>query len=108
MATTPQDHKTKAKPFTFTGKDGKVYKLPLASKGAPEISGRAMRDAVMDAEMGEMKLGFALLEACGAAPEAVDALYDMRSAEMLEVIGAWLQHGDGDGASLGKSSSSST
>lgn len=99
----PQDHKTKAKPFTFTGADGETHTLPLASEGAGKVSGRAMRDAVMGGDLGEMKLGFSLLEACGADQAAVDALYDLSSTDMLDVLGKWMAHGDGDGASVPQS-----
>lgn len=108
-ARTPQDRRPKKKTTTkakltkyeFTI-DGETYTLPLATKGAEKLSGRVMRDAFMDDD-GEMKLGFALLEACGAAQAVVDMIYDLPAPECLKVIAGWMRFGDGDGASLPQS-----
>lgn len=108
MPTTPQDHKTKAKPFTFTGKDGKTYKLPLIAVGKGKLSGRDLRDATLGGEQGQLAYAFKILEAAEPAEAVLTALYDLPQDEMLDVLVAWGDHGDGDGASLGKSSSSST
>lgn len=103
MPTTPQDRKPKkATKFTFTV-GSKTYTLPLASKGADKVPGRVMRDALMGGDEGEMKLGFALLEACGADPKVVDVLYDLPMPRCLKILGDWLKLGDGDGASLPQS-----
>jgi hypothetical protein len=99
----PADHKAKPTPYKFEGADGKTYSLPFASKGREKITGRDMRDALMDGDAGKMKLGFLLLEACGAKVDAVDAIYDRPNNETIEILGEWMTHGDGDGASLGKS-----
>lgn len=106
----PQDHKpAKDALFTFTGADGKTYTLPLASNGTEKMTGRQMRDAVMDGGgLGELKLGYAMLEACGAPVAAVDAIYDLPNEETLKILGAWLSHGDGEGTSVPQSSGSST
>ena len=104
----PQDrHPAKGALFSFVGHDGKSHTLPLASEGAEKVSGRVMRDAFMGADSGgELKLGFAMLEACGAPQPVVDALYDLPSPECLKVLGEWMGHGDGQGTSAPQSSSS--
>lgn len=103
MPTTPQDHKAKkATSFTFEAA-GKKYTIPLPSVGAENVPGRAMRDALLDGDEGEARLGFLLLEACGAKQEAIDALYDLPTPAMLRVIGEWMRLGDGKGASLPQS-----
>jgi hypothetical protein len=106
----PADHKSKPKPFTFKapGLDEggetitKTHTLPFASKGRENITGRQMRDALMDGDVGKLTLGFVLLEACGAKQDAIDAIYDLPNNECLEILGEWMEYGDGDGASLGK------
>lgn len=103
MPTTPQDRKPK-KTGTFTFKAaGKTYTLPPASKGAEKVPGRVMRDALLDGDEGETRLGFLLLEACGAKQEAIDALYDLPAPAMLKLMGQWMQAGDGKGTSLPQS-----
>lgn len=99
----PADHKAKPKPYTFNDADGKPHALPFASKGAEKLTGRDTRDALMNGDVGQLKLGFVMLEACGAKPEAIDALYDLPNARCLEILGEWMQHGDGDGATLPQS-----
>ena len=104
MPTQPQDRQPKKNaPYKFIGADKKSHTLPLASKGAEKVSGRVMRDALMDGDAGELKLGFAMLEACGASEAAVNAVYDLPSAECMEILGEWMSHGDGDGASVPQS-----
>lgn len=103
MPATPQDRKPKkVTRYTFTIK-GKSYSLPLASKAAENIPGRVMRDALMGGDEGEMRLGFTLLEACGADRATVDAIYDLPSPECVRVLGEWIALGDGDGANLPQS-----
>lgn len=98
----PTDHKAKPTLFKFKGADDKQHTLPFASKGRERITGRDMRDALMDGDEGKLKLGFVLLEACGAKAEAIDAIYDLPNEACLEILGEWMEYGDGDGASLGK------
>lgn len=97
----PQDHKQPAK-FTFEDADGKTHTLPLASKGIEKLSGRDLRDASLGGEQGQMAYMFKLLEAAEPSDAALDALYDMPQDKMLDVLMAWGEYGDGDGASLGK------
>lgn len=99
----PQDHKPKPQPYKFTGADGKTYSLPFASKGAAQVTGRQTRDAMMDGEVGEVKLGFIMLDLCGAKQEAIDAILDLPADETVEHIAQWMKHGDGDGASVPQS-----
>lgn len=101
----PEDHKPKPKKFTFTGDDGKKHTLPFASEGAENIPGKLTRDAIMDPDddAAQLRLGFAMLEACGAPQEAIDAVYAKPTTGMLEVLGAWMEHGDGQGATVPQS-----
>lgn len=98
----PTDHKAKPAPYKFEDAAGKSHTLPFASKGAEKLTGRDTRDALMNGDVGQLKLGFVMLEACGAKPEAIDALYDLPNTKCLEILGEWMTHGDGDGASLGE------
>lgn len=99
----PADHNAKPKPYTFNDAAGKPHALPFASKGRERLSGRDMRDALMDGDTGKVKLGFLLLEACGAKQEAIDAIYDRPNGDTLKILGEWMEHGDGDGASVPQS-----
>ena len=109
MPTQPQDRKPrKGAPFAFTGKDGKRHTLPLASKGAEKVEGRLLRNAALGDDGGDLALQFALLEACGATPAAINALYDLPAAKMVTLLQEWMSHGDGDGATVPQSSGSST
>lgn len=101
----PEDHKTKPKPYSFKGEGGKSYTLPFASKGAASVPGQVTRDAIMDRddETAQMRLGFALLEACGASEAALAAVYAKPTSEMIDLLGEWMQHGDGEGAELPQS-----
>lgn len=104
----PADHKpAKGTLFTFTGKDGKSHMLPLASAGAEKLSGRVMRDAFMDGTEGELRLGFTLLEVCGASQVIVDALYDLPALETMKILADWMNFGDGLGTPVPQSSGSS-
>lgn len=101
----PEDHKPKARKFSFTSEGGKRFTLPLASAGAEQIPGKVTRDAVMnpDDEAAQLRLGFAMLEACGASQDALDAVYEKPTPAMLELLGAWMHHGDGEGATVPQS-----
>lgn len=103
MPTQPKDHKPAAgEPFRFSDSKGKSHDLPLASIGRSAMSGRDLRDAAIGGEAGQLAYLFKVLEAAGPADEALNALYDMPQSDMLEVLNAWGEHGDGDGASLGE------
>src|SRR5690348_10508827 len=122
MPTTPQDRKPKAGgPYKFKAKvterddNGemvekvKTFTLPSAAEGAAKVPGRYLRDASMNGEEGQMALGFATLEATGAAPEAINALYSLPVVEMMEHLEAWMRHkAKPEDASVGESSGSST
>lgn len=98
----PQDHKApKSAPFTFKA-GGKTYSLPNVDKGRAALSGRDFRDAVVGGEIAMMAYLFKALEAAKPAPAALEALYDLPQDKMLDVMNAWGEHGDGDGASLGE------
>jgi hypothetical protein len=107
----PQDHKPKAVPdeserFRFDWK-GESYELPPPDEAMPRISGRLLRDAFLDAEEGQMRLGFSMLENCDADPAALDALYDMPANDMLELVTEWMQtRRDELAANVGESSRS--
>lgn len=109
MPAQPQDHKpAKSKQFTFTDKAGKKHSLPHVSSGRAKLSGRDLRDAALGGEVGQLGYMLKILEKADPKPEALEALYDMPESEMLEILSHWGDHGDGDGASLGESVSSST
>lgn len=100
----PQDRKPKVKKYSFTGADGEERTLPFASEGASKVPGRITRDAIMGADdAAEIRLGFALLEACGAPKETEDALYDLPTDEMIRILGEWMEFGDGQGATVPQS-----
>lgn len=94
--------------FTFTDSKGKTRTLPLISIGRAKMTGRDMRDAAMSGDAGQLTYMFKVLEATEPDKETLDALYAMPQSETLDVLSAWGEHGDGDGASLGESSGSST
>jgi hypothetical protein len=96
----PTDHKKPAK-FTFDA-DGKTYTLPLATKGIDKLSGRDLREAALGGEAGQVAYLFKLLEAAEPSKAALEALYDMPQSKVMDVLQAWGEFGDGDGASLGK------
>lgn len=97
----PQDFKKPAK-FTFDDAAGKTHTLPPATKGLDKLSGRDLRDAALGGEAGQVTYLFKLLEAVEPTKAALDALYAMPQSDMLGILQAWGEHGDGDGASLGK------
>jgi hypothetical protein len=111
----PTDHKAKPVPYKFEApilvpakgdvpehEVVKTFTLPFASKGAEKLTGRDTRDALMNGDVGQLKLGFVMLEACGAKREAIEAMYDLPNARCLEILGEWMTHGDGDGVDLPK------
>lgn len=99
----PQDRKPKAgEGFTFEH-DGVKHTLPAPSKALGVIPGRAFRDAMLGGEVGELKFALTCLEAVGAKPEALDALYAKPTAEMLEIAGRWMQSADMSGATVPQS-----
>lgn len=111
----PQDRKPKsvsvtATPvnlyaFTWQGQD---FTLPAGETAVDRIPGRALRDAYLDGEEGQMRLALTMLELVEADPMALDALYSMPAPEMLEHIAAWMSMTTVEGdPSLGESSSSS-
>ena len=93
----PSDHQVKAKPFTFMH-EGVRHVLPPASDAMGKVPSRAFRDAVVDGGQAEIKLGFLCLEACGAKPEAVDALYDKTVVDLNRILGSWMTAKQPDGA----------
>jgi len=110
----PQDHQPKAinvkatpvNTYVFTH-DGIEYQLPSGTSVVDKVPGRLIRDAYVDGENGQMRLGFAMLELV-ADPDALDALYDMPAPVMLEHVAAWMNMDAAEGdASLGESLRSS-
>ena len=103
MSTQPQDHKPKkAITFSFIDGAGKTHRLPLASKGGEKMSGRDLRDAALGGEMAQVTYLFKVMEASGPSKTALDALYEMPQDKMMDILKAWGEFGDGNGASLGK------
>lgn len=96
-----------AEMFTFEH-DGETFEIPSALTKYGEVSGRLIRDAYMDGDSGEMRLGFTLLEMVDADPAAIEALYDKPAPEMLDVFRAWMRfRPTEEDADLGESSASS-
>lgn len=88
--------------YTFTH-DGATYHLPASSTAVPHITGKVLRDAFMDGDEGQLRLGFTLLEHVDADEGAIDALYSMPAPDMLEHVKEWMQFTAGeDDASLGE------
>lgn len=103
MPAQPQDRKpAKGDPFTFTDATGKKHTLPLVSEARSRLSGRDIRDAVLSGEAGQLAYLFKAVEAAQPGEDTLDALYAMPQGDTLEVLSAWGDHGDGDGASLGE------
>lgn len=98
----PQDRKpAKGAPYRFTAA-GKSYTLPPVTAGKDALTGRDLRDASVNGEAGQLAYLFKVLEAAKPTPAALNALYDLKQSETLEILIAWGDHGDGDGASLGE------
>lgn len=102
MPKQPQDHKRKIKPFTFTGADGEKYTLPPISDARDKISGADYEDAVLAGEIGMLAFMVRMLRTSGAGPEALEQLRALPQGEYMDIVQAWQQYGDGDGASLGE------
>lgn len=100
----PTDHKPPADDdlYEFTWHDT-TYRLPLATEGVDKVSGRQFRDAVMDGEEGQLRLGFAMLEAVVTDETALDALYSMPAPAMLEHVKAWMAKAREGEATVGES-----
>jgi hypothetical protein len=93
--------------FTFEH-DGETYEIPSALTKYGEVPGRLVRDAYMDGDDGEMRLGFTLLEMVDADPAALEALYAKPAPEMLDVFRDWMSFRPSEeDATLGESSASS-
>ena len=108
MPAQPQDHlPAKGEPFHFSDSTGKRHTLPPVVEGRNALTGRDLRDAALNGEMGQLGYMLKILENAKPHEAALDALYDMPQDEMLDVLKAWGEHGDGDGASLGESEGSS-
>ena len=89
----PTDHRPKEdepRNYTFSW-DGSTYVLPPPDSAVDKIPGRMLRDAYMDGDEGQMRLGFAMLEHVDTEPGTVDALYSMPAPTMLEHIQAWME-----------------
>ena len=101
----PQDRLPKAaeEPTEYTFEhDGKTYSLPAAQTVADRVSGKVMRDAVMDGEEGQLRMSFFLLEELEGAEEAREALYAKPASEMLQIVEAWMKFKPKDGVTLGE------
>jgi hypothetical protein len=101
---TPQDRKPKAKPAEYTFEhEGKTYVIPPPSDALAQVDGRTFRDALMNGEAGELKLGFTCLELVCTDPETLDALYAKSVVDTCQIVGEWFQSADLSGASLPQS-----
>jgi hypothetical protein len=90
----PADRKPKQEddPATYEFDwDGTHYRLPPPDSAVDQIPGKVLRDAYMDGDEGQMRLGFAMLENVAAEPGTVDALYAMPAPTMLEHIQSWME-----------------
>jgi len=100
----PQDRKPKktttaardrSAPFVFTA-GGEEFELPSPEEAAGKVSGRVVRDAIMDpSQDAQMRLAFATLESSGPDSAALDALYDLPAADMLQVVADWFEAAQG-------------
>jgi hypothetical protein len=100
----PQDRKPKAtaEPTEFTFEhDGETFILPPAQTIADRVTGRMMRDAVMEGEEGQLRLSFFMLEQLEDSEEAINALYEKPGSEMLQLVEAWMKFKPKDGVTLG-------
>lgn len=110
MATTaarraPQDRKPKAteEPTEFTFEhNGETFTLPPAQTIAHLVTGRMMRDAVMQGEEGQLRMSFFMLEKLEDSDEAINALYEKPGHQMLELVQAWMEFKPKDGVTLGE------
>ena len=106
MPTTGQKKPAAPKPepedFTFEHNDT-TYHLPGPSDALVKLPGRALRDALLDGETGQLALAFRAIEASGADAAAVDALYEKPVPEMTEIIMHWFQSAQVQGATIPQS-----
>lgn len=102
MSAQPQDHKQKAKPFTFKGADGETYTIPNVSEAHDKLSGSDIEDALLAGDAGMTAYIVKCLRVSGISEQAHKALRGLPSSEYMDVIKAWGEHGDGDGATLGE------
>lgn len=97
----------KPKPYTFKV-GAKTYKIPTATEANDSMDGADFFDVMASgdpaAQMGYSFRAFAKV----ASPEALAAFKTLKPTKQAEVIHAWGEYGDGDGASLGESSGSSS
>jgi len=101
----PQDRKPKAaeEPTEFTFEhNGETFTLPPAQTIADRVTGRMMRDAVMEGEEGQLRLSFFMLEQLEDAEEAINALYEKPGSQMLTLVEAWMKFKPKNGATLGE------
>jgi hypothetical protein len=104
-AKAPADHLAPAvavgpDPLTFTGIDGVAYTLPPPTDALALLPGRALRDAMMGGDEGEVRFGFVALETAVTDKATLDALYDLPAPDMMRIVGAWIQSMDTSGGSL--------
>lgn len=101
----PQDHKRKDAPALYEFEwEGLTYHLPPPDAAVEKVSGKALRDAYMDGEQGQMRLGFIMLEHVEAEPGTLDALYAMPAPMMLDHIQKWMElRADDEAATVGES-----
>lgn len=103
----PQDRQPKKDaPFTFEAfvedKEGKKVKKkftlpPMSEESAMAVPGKYTMDAMLkpDDPSTQMALGFANLIAVKAPKPAMDALREMPTDKMLEVIMRWMGESEG-------------
>ena len=106
----PTDHKPREdEPRNYTFEwDGSAYTLPPPDSAVDKIPGQVLRDAYMEGEEGQMRLGFAMLEHVEADPAALDALYSLPAPEMLDHLQKWMEvRSEATSATVPESSSSS-
>ena len=89
----PSDHKPKEdepRNYTFAW-DGSTYTLPPPDSAVDLIPGQVLRDAYMEGEEGQMRLGFAMLEHVDAEPGTVEPLYAMPAPQMFTHLQSWME-----------------
>lgn len=101
---TPHDRKPKIKPGEYTfDHEGQTYVIPAPSQALAQVDGRTFRDALMDGEAGELKLGFKCLELVCTDDATLNALYSKPVSETVAIVGEWFQSADLSGATLPQS-----
>lgn len=75
--------------YTFTW-EGVEYSIQAGETAMERVPGRALRDAFLDGDEGQMRLAFTLLEYVDSDPGALDALYAMPAPMMLDHVTAWM------------------